>query len=44
MGLGGCAKSVDAAYKADPAGVLKGLRECAHNICYSILNYTDIVE
>lgn len=44
MGLGNCGKAVDDAYKADPAGVLSGLRDCAHNICYSILNYTDAVE
>ena len=44
MGLGNCGQAVENAYKADPAGVIKGLRECAHNICYSILNYTDIVK
>ena len=44
MGLGDCANSVEKAYKADSAGVLRGLRECAHNICYSILNYTDVVK
>ena len=44
MGLGGCAKSVDEAYKEDPAGVLIGLRECAHNVCYAILNYTTIFD
>ena len=44
MGLGNCGQAVDNAYKADPAGIIKGLRECAHNICYSILNYTDVVK
>ena len=44
MGLGGCAKSVDKAYKTDPAGILIGLRNCAHNLCYTLLNYTDVVK
>ena len=44
MGLAGAAKAVDTAYKADPAGVLLGLRSCAHNLFYSILNYTDVVK
>ena len=44
MGLANSAKVVEKAYKADPAGVLLGLRDCAHNLCYSILNYTDVVK
>ena len=44
MGLANAAKVVETAYKADPAGVLNGLRDCAHNICYSILNYTNVVK
>ena len=44
MGLAGGAKAVETAYKADPAGVLLGLRACAHNLCYSILNYTEVVK
>jgi len=44
MGLAGGAKAVETAYKTDPAGVLTGLRECAHNLCYSILTYTDVVK
>ena len=44
MGLAGAAKAVDTAYKADPAGVLMGLRDCAHNLLYSLLNYTNVVK
>ena len=44
MALGNCDAAVDKAYKADPAGVLHGLRNCAHNVLYSILNYTDVVK
>ncbi len=44
MGLANSAKVVEEAYKADPVGILLGLRDCAHNICYSILNYTNVVE
>ena len=43
MGLANSANVVDKAYKTDPAGILLGLRSCAHNICYSILNYTNAV-
>lgn len=44
MGLANSAKVVEQAYEADPVGVLLGLRDCAHNICYSLLNYTDLVK
>ena len=44
MGLAGAAKALETAYRADPAGVLMGLRDCAHNICYAILNYTEVVK
>ena len=44
MGLAGAAKAVDTAYKADPVGVLMGLRSCAHNLLYSLLNYTAVVK
>ncbi len=44
MGLANSAKAVESAYKKDPSGVLHGLRQCAHNLCYSILNYTDVVK
>ena len=44
MGLGDSIDVVNAAYKKDPVGVLIGLRQCAHNLCYSILNYTDVVK
>ncbi len=30
-------------YKADPVGITIGLRERVHNICYALVNYTDIV-
>ena len=43
MGLANSARVVDKAYKDDPAGITLGLRSCAHNICYSILNYTNRV-
>lgn len=29
-------------YKADPVGVTKALRECTHNICYAMVNYTNL--
>ncbi len=44
MGLAGAAKAVDTAYKADPVGVLMGLRSCAHSLLYSLLNYTAVVK
>lgn len=44
MGLAGAGSAVETAYKADPAGVLLGLRQCAHNLFYAILNYTDVVK
>ena len=44
MGLADSANVVEEAYKTDPVGILLGLRECAHNLCYSILNYTNVVE
>ena len=44
MGLANSAKVVEQAYEKDPAGVLLGLRECAKNLCYAILNYTDVVK
>ena len=44
MGLADSARVVERAYEADPVGVLKGLRDCAHNVFYSILNYTDVVK
>jgi len=30
-------------YKEDPVGVLRGLRNSTHNICYSIVNYTGVL-
>ena len=44
MGLADSANVVEEAYKTDPVGILLGLRECAHNLCYAILNYTDVVK
>ncbi len=44
MGLANSVKVVDEAYKEDPVGITLGLRECAHNLCYAILNYTQVVE
>lgn len=44
MGLANSAKALDKGYKKDPAGVLNGLRDCAHDICYAILNYTNAVK
>ena len=43
MGLANSANVVDKAYKTDPVGITLGLRSCAHNTCYSILNYTNAV-
>ena len=34
----------DEVYAEDPVGVLQGARERVHNIAYSILNFTDLVE
>jgi len=31
-------------FRADPVGMTVGLRECVHNICYSLLNYTTLLE
>lgn len=44
MGLANSANVVAQAYKTDPVGITLGLRECAHNICYAILNYTNAVK
>ncbi|MGN1026986.1 MAG: glycoside hydrolase family 3 C-terminal domain-containing protein [Faecousia sp.] len=44
MGLANSARVVDKAYKLDPVGITLGLRTCAHNLCYSILNYTTAVK
>ncbi len=44
MGLANSAKVVEEAYKEDPVGITIGLRDCAHNVCYSILNYTNLIE
>ena len=44
MGLAGADGAVEKAYQADPVGVLLGLRDCAHNLLYSILNYTNVVK
>lgn len=43
MGIANSANVIDEAYQKDPVGILTGLRECAHNICYAILNYTNAV-
>jgi beta-glucosidase len=34
----------DELYKEDPVGVTMGLRERVHNICYAVLEYTDLVK
>ncbi len=44
LGLANSANVVDEAYKLDPVGITLGLRDCVHNICYSILNYTKAVK
>ncbi len=44
MGLANSANVVEEAYKEDPVGITLGLRQCAHNLCYAILNYTDAVK
>lgn len=44
MGLPNSARVVEEAYKADPVGITVGLRNCAHNLCYSILNYAGVVQ
>ena len=44
MGLANSANVVEEAYQTDPVGIIMGLRECAHNLCYSIVNYTNAVE
>ena len=44
MGLANSARVVEKAYKADPVGITQGLRDCAHNLCYAIVNYTNALE
>lgn len=44
MGMADSAGVIEKAYSADPVGITLALRSCAHNICYSILNYTNAVE
>ena len=44
MGLANSANVVEKAYQTDPVGITMGLRECAHNLCYAIVNYTNAVE
>ncbi len=44
MGLANSNNVVKEAYKTDPVGITIGLRNCAHNICYSIVNYTNTVK
>ena len=44
MGLANSARVVEKAYKADPVGITQGLRDCAHNLCYAIVNYTNVVD
>lgn len=44
MGLANSARVVDKAYKQDPAGITLGLRSCAHNLCYAIVNNTNAVQ
>ncbi len=31
-------------YRQDPVGVTIALRDCTHNICYALLNYTQVVQ
>lgn len=39
MGLQQSESVLSKAYKADPVGTGNAMRECAHNICYVIVNY-----
>ncbi len=40
MGITGATRSIDKAYRADPAGITAALRNRAHNICYALVNNT----
>ncbi|WBW94957.1 glycoside hydrolase family 3 protein [Oceanirhabdus sp. W0125-5] len=37
-------RDFDKLYKEDPSGFLTGVRERVHNICYALLNYTNLIE
>lgn len=41
-GLLASERNVKRAYRSDPTGVTEGLRTCAHNFCYTIVNQTDL--
>lgn len=34
----------DKLYKDDPVGITQGVRECTHNICYAIVEYTNLLD
>lgn len=38
MGLQRSVSKLKKAYKSDPVGIAWALRDCAHNICYAIVN------
>ena len=44
MGLQQSMKVIRGEYKADPIGITFGLRNSVHNICYAIVNYTDLCD
>ena len=44
MGIRKSMKVIKAKYKTDPAGITAGLRNSVHNICYAIVNYTDLCD
>ena len=43
MGLQNSVGVLEKAYKNDPAGVVYGLKNSAHDICYAIVNYTNLL-
>lgn len=38
MGMQNSVGKLNAAYKSDPVGISWALRDCAHNVCYAIIN------
>lgn len=44
MGLQNSVGVLKKAYRRDPVGVAYGLRRCAHNICFAIVNMTNLCE
>ena len=44
MGIQNSVKKLQKACEKDPAGVLWSLRDCAHDLCYALVNYTELTD